>query len=419
MERKYLKRVFAMWIVVVIGAILSDVQAQILSEKEMETAEIVRELNFWDPIKDIDKDNFYIYIVFGQSNAEGYAAYPTATDKVPNPDILNLISYNDYENEDKTGYDHSRVGQWEPVSEPNCRKSNRFKTACSMVKSFGETMLAKNPRKKFGFVHVAVASASIRLFDKDKYDAYLNKSLGAPLPNDGVIKKSVYAYGGNPYQRIIEMAKIAQQYGTIKGILMHQGEEDEWYSYWASEVKKVYKDMLRDLHLKSTEVPLIIGEPTGAHSISHCFDDVVDENNPKYIPNCYKIKCRDLPYNPNNKLHFTRDGYIEMGKRFADKASELLNQSTGISQTIMQTPWSVTPVAVQTEFESGGIVHIQATLPLVKIQVSDLNGNILQKIALKNESRFTFCLSGYSRRYVILSFFAVNGTQCHMKALVL
>lgn len=38
------------------------------------------------------------------------------------------------------------------------------------------------------------------------------------------MKNSFAAYDNDPYKRLVEMAKIAQQSGVIKGILLHQGE---------------------------------------------------------------------------------------------------------------------------------------------------------------------------------------------------
>lgn len=34
------------------------------------------------------------------------------------------------------------------------------------------------------------------------------------------------AYGGWPYGKLVEMARLAQQEGVIKGILLHQGESN-------------------------------------------------------------------------------------------------------------------------------------------------------------------------------------------------
>lgn len=361
----------------------------------------------WDPITDIQKENFYIYIVFGQSNAEGFAAQPLDEDKVPNPNLKNLIAYDNYENEDATGANNSHLGEWESVSEPNCRKSKRFPTAFSWVKSFGEEMLARNPGKKIGFVHVAVASAGIRLFDKDQYAAYMDGSQTNPAPDVNAQKKAKYAYAGNPYQRIIDMAKIAQKYGTIKGILMHQGEADGWKSFWPSEVKKIYRDMLRDLSLQSADVPLIFGEPTKGNGAIPNQEAIVTEGNPYYIPNCYKVQALDLPYLPNNKLHFTREGYIELGKRYAEKATERLI-ATNIGDIRALPSCSL---VVNIRKENNTLVKVQSSLPISKVNIFSYQGILLGSRNINGLLGFDLSIPSPASGSVILQFIASNGEK--------
>ena len=72
-------------------------------------------------------------------------------------------------------------------------------------------------------------------------------------------------YGGNlPYQRLVEMGKLAQKEGVIKGILLHQGESNTNDKEWPNKVKGVYENLLKDLNLKAEDVPLVAGEVVGA-----------------------------------------------------------------------------------------------------------------------------------------------------------
>ncbi len=374
------------------------------------------EFDDWDPITQIQKENFYIYIVFGQSNAEGFAARPLDEDKVPNPNLKNLIAYDNYENEDATGINDSHLGEWESVSEPNCRKSKRYQTAFGWVKSFGEEMLAKNPGKKFGFVHVAVASAGIRLFDKDQYAAFMDGTQTNPAPDANARKKAQYAYAGNPYQRIIDMAKIAQQYGTIKGILMHQGEADGWKAFWPSEVKKIYKDMLKDLSLNAADVPLIFGEPTAGNGAIANQDAIVTEGNAYYIPNCYKVKALDLPYISDNKLHFTREGYIELGKRYAEKATERL-VATDIEKITTPSYVSQEQVVVKVISLNNGWLEAQSSLPLIKIKMYSIDGACLESKDIALQTDIKIETSHTHNRPVIMEFYAANGTKHVVKVM--
>src|SRR4051812_15072651 len=82
----------------------------------------------------------------------------------------------------------------------------------------------------------------------------------------GMIKE----YDGNPYARLVEMAKLAQKDGVIKGILLHQGESNTGDSTWPSKVKGVYDNLLHDLKLKSKKVPLLAGELVDAEQGGAC-----------------------------------------------------------------------------------------------------------------------------------------------------
>ena len=65
-------------------------------------------------------------------------------------------------------------------------------------------------------INVAVGGTKIELFDPATRETYL-----ADAPD--WLHSISSAYDKDPYRRLVEMAKIAQKDGTIKGILMHQG----------------------------------------------------------------------------------------------------------------------------------------------------------------------------------------------------
>lgn len=107
------------------------------------------------------------------------------------------------------------MGLWHTAVPPQARPYTRL----SVVDYFGRKMVDNLPEEvKVGTITVAVGGASIDLFDKDKYQAYLNDAKTADW-----LRNYAKEYGGNPYGRLIELAKMAQQKGVIKGILLHQG----------------------------------------------------------------------------------------------------------------------------------------------------------------------------------------------------
>jgi len=69
---------------------------------------------------------------------------------------------------------------------------------------------------------------------------------------------------------LVEMAKLAQKDGVIKGILLHQGESNTNDKDWPSKVKGVYDNLLKDLGLSAANVPLLAGEVVHADQNGIC-----------------------------------------------------------------------------------------------------------------------------------------------------
>ena len=74
------------------------------------------------------------------------------------------------------------------------------------------------------------------------------------------MKAPLKAYANNPYEHLVEIARLAQKDGVIKGILVHQGESNTGDKAWPEKVKMVYESLLKDLGLKAKDVPLLAGE---------------------------------------------------------------------------------------------------------------------------------------------------------------
>ncbi|MGC4102407.1 sialate O-acetylesterase [Ferruginibacter sp.] len=258
---------------------------------------------------------FYIFLSFGQSNMEGNA-------KIRPEDTLNIDSrFQVMEAVDCPNLNRKK-GQWYTAIPPLCR----CRTGLTLTDFFGRTMVANLPPDvRVGIINVAVGGCKIELFDKDNYQSYVEK---APSWMTGMIKE----YDGNPYARLVEMAKLAQKDGIIKGILLHQGESNPNDSLWTQKVKLVYDNLLKDLKLKAKKVPLLAGETVNADQGGICAGmNKIIATLPQSIKNAYVISsagCTDAADN----LHFNADGYKELGKRYAEKMLSLL----GYNVTAMQ-----------------------------------------------------------------------------------
>ena len=151
--------------------------------------------------------DFHVYLAFGQSNMEGFPGIE-AQDQTGIPPRFQMLAAVDFAGLGR------RQGEWYPAIPPLCRSS----TGLCPADFFGRTMVARLPaRVSVGIVNVAVAGCKIELFDRDAYQSY---ALTAPA----WMKSIITEYGGSPYQRLVDMARVAQQKGVIKGILLHQGE---------------------------------------------------------------------------------------------------------------------------------------------------------------------------------------------------
>lgn len=254
--------------------------------------------------------NFHIYLCFGQSNMEGNAKFEPQ-DTCGISDRFQVMSTIDCP-------DLGRVkGQWYRAVPPLCR----CYTGLTPADYFGRTLVQSLPDDiKVGIVHVAVGGCRIELYDKDQFQAYADT-----VPD--WMKNMIREYDGNPYGRLVEMARLAQKDGVIKGILLHQGESNTGDPEWPAKVKKVYESLLADLGLNAEDVPLLAGEVVPADQKGACASmNTIIDTLPLTIPTAHVIPSRGCPAAQDN-LHFTAQGYRMLGTRYARKMLELLGDT--------------------------------------------------------------------------------------------
>lgn len=250
--------------------------------------------------------NFYIFLCFGQSNMEGAARYEAIDTTVDNR--FQVLEAVDCPTPGRT------KGSWYTAVPPLCR----CRTGLGPADYFGRTMVANLPEDiRVGVINVSIGGCKIELFDKDNYKSYVST---APPWMLNMIKE----YDGNPYGRLVEMAKIAQKSGVIKGILMHQGESNTNDTLWPQKVKVVYDNLMKDLNLKPKKVPLLAGELVNTDQNGACASmNAIIATLPKTIPNAYIIPstgCEGV----KDRLHFSAAGYRELGKRYGETMLTIL-----------------------------------------------------------------------------------------------
>lgn len=252
---------------------------------------------------------FHIFLCLGQSNMEGNAKFE------PQDTIVNkrfqVLEAVDCDNLNR------KKGQWYTAVPP----LSRCTTGLSPADYFGREMIAKLPEDvKVGVINVAVGGCKIELFNKDNYEDYVSTS-------PDWLKSTVAQYDGNPYARLVEMAKIAQKDGVIKGILLHQGESNTNDTLWTKKVKLVYDNLLKDLNLKAESTPLLAGEVVHADQGGICASmNKIIATLPETIPNSFVISSSGCP-DASDNLHFSAEGYRMLGKKYAFKMLEIMKKS--------------------------------------------------------------------------------------------
>ena len=269
--------------------------------------------------------NFYIFLCFGQSNMEG-AARPEAEDlKSPGPRFLLMPAIDDAQR-------GRTMGKWCEAAAPLCRPN----TGLTPADWFGRTLIETLPENiRVGIIHVAIGGIRIEGFMPDQIAEYVKT---AP----GWMKGMLEAYGNNPYERLVTLAKRAQQDGVIKGVLMHQGESNTGDPEWAQKVQSVYDHLLGDLQLKPEEVPLLAGEVVQANGEGQCvaMNKQIDEL-PKTLHTAHVVSSTGCSNGPD-KLHFDAAGYRELGRRYGEKMLELMGYQ-------VRSPFTVPADAVTAE----------------------------------------------------------------------
>lgn len=251
--------------------------------------------------------NFYVFLCLGQSNMEGFPGIPDE-DKAWSDPRFQVLAAVDFP---ALGREQ---GKWYPASPPLCRPNSGL----SPADYFGRTLIAQLPAEvRVGIVSVAVAGSKIEVFDDATAPGYV--ATAAPW-----MKAIVAGYGGSPYQRLVEMGRRAQQAGVIRGILLHQGESNTGDPAWPAKIKALYDRLLADLHLNAKDVPLLAGEVVAADQHGACASmNAIIEDLPKTIPTAHVVSSAGCASRPDH-LHFTPEGYRELGRRYAATMLPLL-----------------------------------------------------------------------------------------------
>ena len=346
---------------------IAEAEAFVAENDEDYIAETVKlkkataNLSQWIGVPESADPNFQIYLCFGQSNMEGNAT-PEAQDYENVSERFKMMAAVDFSNPVR------KRGEWYSAIPPLCRQG----TGLTPADYFGRTMVEKQADNiTVGVINVAVGGTSIKGFMEEYVADYVAGEIDW-------FKNYMANYDNNPFRRLVETAKRAQNYGIIRGILMHQGETDGGMGNWTENVKKVYERLLSELNLSADNVPLLAGETVQTDQGGYCggFNSVI-ATLPNVIPTAHVISSKGCPQKGDG-LHFTAEGYRTIGKRYAECMLKLLT-STGIDDATAESH----KVAKEEWFDATGRkVDAKAKGLLIK-RLTMTNGAVLVERTIK------------------------------------
>ena len=233
--------------------------------------------------------NLSIFILAGQSNMSGRGVLPETT--VTDPRIFML------------GND----GRWKLASEPVDNPAGQVdmvsydnNAGVSPGMAFALEILKESPEMYVGLVPVAMGATSLHQWRRVLTDTML-------------------------YGSLLKRAKAAEAMGRIEGFLWFQGEADARRptdrirrplgNRWHEGFEQLVSGVRKDLDLPNLPVVYAqIGTHRNPETYPH-WELVKDSQTKVELPATAMITTEDLDL--MDKVHFTSDAYIEIGRRFA------------------------------------------------------------------------------------------------------
>ena len=337
---------------------------------------------------------FQIYLCFGQSNMEGGSPAEPVDMEYVDERFITFAARNFESPARSLGNQYTA---YPPIVSD--------KMVIGMADYFGRSMVAALPADyRVGVVDVAVGGARIQAFISELAKDYME-------PGRAYIEK----YGGNLYERIVYIAKIAQQYGVIKGILLHQGETDAYNDQWRKTLRKIYRDLQQELRFDSTAVPLLVGEVVrGEYGgiCGHANPTINDIAN--HYPNTYVVSSEGcLPSDDN--LHFSSEGYRQLGRHYALRYLEATNPQLAevcrqkLAAAGLDKGGTVSSKLTVETKRSGETLSVVASEPVEKVDVVSFSGQTVKTFTLNGKKNFELSLKDLPKEKLVFVFQSAEG----------
>jgi hypothetical protein len=202
-------------------------------------------------------------------------------------------------------------------------------------------------------------------------------------------------------------------YNSFKGVLWHQGEDDVLAGYTEAQYKKCLQDLLIDLRTKvqggSSAVPFVVGQMTpdfyNQNLGAGVFNVLAQVGNVAYfgLPNCAYVSSM-LPFavgasaGPNDNIHFSFQGYRDMGARYYDQYLRLaspavasISNATALAANAytdgLTLTWSVSPATAATYANVGNFAYTLIGGTSLKVPYTSLQASTQYAVTLTPRSK--------------------------------
>jgi hypothetical protein len=226
-----------------------------------------------------------VFLLFGQSNMWG-VPNPTQEDVAINPRVEVLVVQ---------ACNGRQVNQWIPAQPPLHGCAGQIGTGTGGPglgpgDYFAKTVADAFPEDTILLVPAAVPGVSINTFQR----------------------------GQGNYNTLVTRARLAQERGTIAGMIFHQGETDNNQMDWPARVKTAVDALRADLG--TGDVPFVVGElMPGGDFAAHNTNRI--SQLPGMITNTFIASSSGFTPLPNDgfgNLHFDLRSQREFGRRYGE-----------------------------------------------------------------------------------------------------
>jgi hypothetical protein len=242
----------------------------------------IQQLSAAEPVELPPKDNFFLFLLVGQSNMAGRGEV-SKEDRTPVPRVLML----------------NKENQWVPAIDP--LHFDKPKVAgTGLGKTFGIEVAKAYPNAVIGLIPCAVGGSPISSWEPGALDP---------------------ATKTHPWDDCMTRVRIALQSGTLKGILWHQGEADS-----TTALSTIYESRLQSLiqrfrtELDAPDVPFLIGQlgqfEKRPWNEAKQQVDAIHQKMASKMPHVAFVSAAGLT-NKGDGVHFDSASYRELGRRFA------------------------------------------------------------------------------------------------------